>query len=262
MLDANESLDPQAGGPPRRRARAHPGSHLGRGAGPALGRRGPGRRRPGHPGLGRHRREPHRAGAVPPAAGGRARSTSSRRPRSGASPTSCGSPRWRTPTTCRSARSAPPRSGCCTPRRRCRTTSPASCRICSRRVGVTVDLHVEDGAFVLGDSPGLGIHDRRESDQRAPVASWHANPARAPRAARTCRPTFTRRRARPSRKNAPGRSHLDGDVTSRPPHFMGGLGVIRRIWLESKARGDRGSSGRSIRDNGEISRAMCGGYRW
>ncbi|GAA0389654.1 mandelate racemase/muconate lactonizing enzyme family protein [Micromonospora gifhornensis] len=25
-------------------------------------------------------------------------------------------------------------------------------------VGLTVDLHVEDGAFVLGDSPGLGIH--------------------------------------------------------------------------------------------------------
>jgi hypothetical protein len=24
-------------------------------------------------------------------------------------------------------------------------------------VGVTVDLHVEDGAYVLGDSPGLGI---------------------------------------------------------------------------------------------------------
>ena len=24
-------------------------------------------------------------------------------------------------------------------------------------VGVTVDLHIEDGAFVLGDSPGLGI---------------------------------------------------------------------------------------------------------
>jgi L-alanine-DL-glutamate epimerase-like enolase superfamily enzyme len=25
-------------------------------------------------------------------------------------------------------------------------------------VGVTVDVHVEDGAFVLGDSPGLGVH--------------------------------------------------------------------------------------------------------
>lgn len=26
-----------------------------------------------------------------------------------------------------------------------------------RPVGVSIDLHVEDGAFVLGDSPGLGV---------------------------------------------------------------------------------------------------------
>lgn len=38
------------------------------------------------------------------------------------SPTSCGRPHWPTPTTCRSARSATARSGCCTPRPRCRTT--------------------------------------------------------------------------------------------------------------------------------------------
>lgn len=38
------------------------------------------------------------------------------------SPTSCGCPPWLTPTTCRSARSATARSGCCTPRPRCRTT--------------------------------------------------------------------------------------------------------------------------------------------
>lgn len=26
-----------------------------------------------------------------------------------------------------------------------------------RPVGVSIDLHVEDGAFILGDSPGLGV---------------------------------------------------------------------------------------------------------
>lgn len=38
------------------------------------------------------------------------------------SPTSCARPPWPTPMTCRSARSATARSGCCTPRPRCRTT--------------------------------------------------------------------------------------------------------------------------------------------
>ena len=159
----------QAGRPARRRAGAHLGSDLDRGARPAVGRRGPGRRRSGRPGLGRHRREPHRARAVPAADRPRVRSTSSRWPRSGASPTSCGWPPWHTPTTCRSARSATSRSGCCTPRRRCRTTWSASCRICGRRSGIGLDLHIEDGAFVLGDTPGLGIR----VDEAAITAAGH-----------------------------------------------------------------------------------------
>jgi L-alanine-DL-glutamate epimerase-like enolase superfamily enzyme len=42
--------------------------------------------------------------------------------------------------------------------------------------GVSVDLHVEDGAFVLGDSPGLGIR----VDEEAVTASHRRLPAQAP----------------------------------------------------------------------------------
>jgi len=49
------------------------------------------------------------------------------------SPTSSASPRWRTPTTFRSAPSAPRPSGCCTRRPPYRTTCPPSSRTSNRR---------------------------------------------------------------------------------------------------------------------------------
>ena len=135
MLDANECWTRKQAVRHVARARAHPGPDLGRGAGAAVGRRGAGRGRPRGPRVGRHRREPHRAGAVPPAAGGRRRrhradgSGLGRHPlparrRAGPRPRPAGQP----------DRHHPGRR-CCTPRRRCPTTSPASCRTCSRRSG-------------------------------------------------------------------------------------------------------------------------------
>ena len=55
-------------------------------------------------------------------------------------------------------------------------------------VGVTIDLYVEDGAFVLGDSPGLGVRvdeERiRSADSRPPsqlTESPHVRPEQAGR---------------------------------------------------------------------------------
>ncbi|MEE6310396.1 mandelate racemase/muconate lactonizing enzyme family protein [Plantactinospora veratri] len=55
-------------------------------------------------------------------------------------------------------------------------------------VGISVDLHVEDGAFVLGDSPGLGVRvdeDRIRATTRRPQAQTsegpHVRPERAGR---------------------------------------------------------------------------------
>lgn len=48
-----------------------------------------------------------------------------------------------------------------------------------RPVGVTIDLHVEDGAFVLGDSPGLGVRVDEEAI-RASVTVPKALPADGP----------------------------------------------------------------------------------
>ncbi|MEN3612510.1 mandelate racemase/muconate lactonizing enzyme family protein [Plantactinospora sp. ZYX-F-223] len=55
-------------------------------------------------------------------------------------------------------------------------------------VGVSIDLHVEDGAFVLGDSPGLGVRvdeDRIRATTRRPEAPMsegpHVRPERAGR---------------------------------------------------------------------------------
>lgn len=48
-----------------------------------------------------------------------------------------------------------------------------------RPVGVTIDLHVEEGAFVLGDSPGLGVRVDEEAI-RASVTAPLALPADGP----------------------------------------------------------------------------------
>ena len=50
-------------------------------------------------------------------------------------------------------------------------------------VGLTLDLHVEDGAFILGDSPGLGI--RVDEDA---ISAWTRRPATAPTAGPGVRP--------------------------------------------------------------------------
>ncbi|MCG8925449.1 enolase C-terminal domain-like protein [Lentzea sp. CC55] len=55
-------------------------------------------------------------------------------------------------------------------------------------VGVSVDLRVEDGAYVLGDSPGLGVRvDEKSVALGAPPAArpagrWRAHPPRTRRA--------------------------------------------------------------------------------
>ncbi|MEO3926849.1 mandelate racemase/muconate lactonizing enzyme family protein [Micromonosporaceae bacterium B7E4] len=86
-------------------------------------------------------------------------------------------------------------------------------------VGVSIDLHVEDGAFVLGDSPGLGV--RVDEDQiRATTRRPEAQPSEGPHV----RPERAGRRLlagvdgiAPARRfpGAPLHSHNDVSSTAR-----------------------------------------------
>ena len=67
-------------------------------------------------------------------------------------------------------------------------------------VGVTIDLHVEDGAFVLGDSPGLGIRVDEDAIARLPAS------ARPPR----------RRTVPTSGRSGPGQRLLTSADHGRP----------------------------------------------
>ena len=60
-------------------------------------------------------------------------------------------------------------------------------------IGVAIDLHVEDGAFVLGDTPGLGIRIDEDGDDRGASADG-TRTRRTARTARAGRPAAARRR--------------------------------------------------------------------
>ena len=55
-------------------------------------------------------------------------------------------------------------------------------------VGITLDLHVEDGAFVLGDTPGPGRHGRRGGDPHLSAPVGRADARRPQRPAGAGRP--------------------------------------------------------------------------
>ena len=88
-------------------------------------------------------------------------------------------------------------------------------------VGVAVDLHVEDGAFVLGDAPGLGIRVDEERDPRRPTAAREAQTSdgaqRPARARRTTaagggwqRPPAPQQRRQDRPRSVPSHATADG----------------------------------------------------
>ena len=138
--------------------------------------------------VGRHRGEPHRPRAVPPAARRRRGRHRADGRGLGGHPLPAGRrPRPRPRPAGQPDRHHPDRR-CCTPRRRCPTTWSASCRTSRRRSGVAVDLHIEDGAFVLGDHPGPRHPGRRGGDRRRPPPTPRPEVQRRPHPTRTRRP--------------------------------------------------------------------------